>query len=76
MSVCKCPQRDAGYLKTEMRLFTFLTYSLNNSGEGSCRKMQDLTGKDVFKEKPSPENSQVLHAKGLDALNELVDLVH
>lgn len=51
MSAHKCPHMLAGYLNTEMRLFTFLIGSLNNSGEECCKRSASLTAKDVFKQR-------------------------
>lgn len=64
MSACKCPHRRAGYLSTEIRLFTFLVSSLNNSEEECCKTNATLTVKDVFKQRnSSPENFGVLYTK-------------
>lgn len=50
MSANKCPHRQPGYLNAEMRLFTFLISSPNNSKE-CCKTNIRFTAKDVFKQR-------------------------
>ena len=77
MSAHMCLHWHAGHLNTEIRPFTFLIGSLNNSGEECCKTHAAKTySKGCFraKKKTSPENSRVLYTKQFDALNDLLDI--